>query len=113
MRHNLLDDELLARGAPLLATLVRRGQRRNQLGQRDQPVEMKRDAPAGDDHERIGRHRIRPLRGERDQLALARADIHPSRSPVMPSLDELELLPGPWMKRMRHPHPRQIRQTSA
>ena len=71
---------------------------------------MERSAPAGYNHERILRHRIRPLRGQRDQLARAVAHIHAIRPPVMPALDELELPARRRMERVRHPHPQQITQ---
>ncbi len=69
---------------------------------------MKRRPTRRDDHERVGRHGIRPLCRQTDQLALAVMEVDTIQLPALAALDELELLAGQRMKWMGHAHARRI-----
>ncbi len=87
--------------------------RLDQLGQLQQRGDMKRAAPRRDKNEQVHRHNIGPLRRQRDQLALLVIEIDAIPPPVALTLDELELLTGQRMERVRDPHPRTIDQIRA
>lgn len=64
----------------------------------------------GGDHDGVRRHDVGPLRRQRGQVTGVVAAIDPVGPPVPAALDELRLLAGQRMERMRHPHPQRLAQ---
>jgi hypothetical protein len=52
---------------------------------------MERRSARGHDDERVGSHRVGPLRRQRDKLALPVLEVDAILLPIPPALDELEL----------------------
>jgi hypothetical protein len=58
----------------------------------------------------VRRHRIGPLRGQRQQFTGSVVDVDPVELPVLAVLDELELLAGKGVERVGYPDRLEISQ---
>jgi len=71
---------------------------------------MEGRAPRRHDDEGVRGHDVGPLSGQCEQLTAGVEEVHTIGAPVLAALDELELLAGPRVERVRDPDPFPISQ---
>ena len=76
----------------------------DQIGQLQQVRRAERRPTSGNPHKRVLGDRVGPGRRQAGQLAGLVEEVDPVVTPVLPTLDELELLPEPRMETVRHSH---------